>query len=138
MKEKYIVVLGKQGEVDNGHIQDYIDELKGLGYTPVVVYIRTDYFPTLTDEFGNPEPDLQKIYANHGISEYELTLEPTDPAYISPYKLVRSEIMSNFPHMDFSDIHVVLFREDSTAWAEIEIGYVFAAEIRPDGFAVGV
>lgn len=129
MREKYLIVLGENGSISQGIIDDLTAEISKLGYTPVELYISYDFLPTHTDQYGNTVPDFDKILEDHGISPYEASLDTSDPGYVDPYALVRADFHRDHPHIQLTDIHVVVFDEYKTPWSDIEISYIFTKEL---------
>lgn len=129
MREKYLLVLGENGHINQGIIDDLTSEIANLGYTPVELYISYDLLPTFKDQYGNVVPDFDKILLDHGISTYEASLDTSDPGYVDPYALVRANFQSVHPHIQLSDIHVVVFDQYKTPWSDIEISYIFTQEL---------
>ena len=129
MREKYLIVLGENGSVNQDIIDDLTSEIANLGYAPVELYISYDFLPVCTDEYGNTVPDFDSVYSDHGISPYEASLDKADPGYVDPYALVRGDFHKDHPHIQLSDIHVVVFDEYKTPWSDVEISYIFTKEL---------
>ena len=136
MREKYLIVLGDNGSVNQSIIDNLTSEIAKKGYKPVELYISYDFLPVVTDEYGNLVPDFDKVYSDHGISPYEASLDATDPGYVDPYALVRGDFQKNNPHIQLTDIHVVVFDEYKTPWSDVEISYIFTNELNSEIYSL--
>lgn len=124
--DRYLVIIGNLGSIDRRAVDHYLQEIKGQGLVGVAIYIHESYFPTKKNEFGMLEPDFDKLYDRHGISEIVRRLDPSSPNYIDPYSLVRKGMQDLIKNISAESIYAVLFDGRNTPWADVEIQHIFS------------
>lgn len=101
----------------------------------VAVRIPNDYFPVVYDEdFMQNVSDYEAVARANGSH-----LAPSEMDFKTPFNLVATHIMEDYPDLDFSRIAcVIVSKNNHLAWTEEEYCMVFFGHTESGGFVFTV